>query len=339
MKNLVAKLVEVGKIELFDEDIRALHDDEILVAIKSSGICGSDMHYFEHGGLGTFKAPLPMYMGHEPSGTIVDANKSEFLGGERVAIEPGRPCVSSIWYKKGYHNLCEKGTFMGATAQGSFAQFAIVSKDQVLTIPDRMSYDMGALLEPLGVALHAMNTLRPSILDTFVIFGAGSIGLSVYFVCKKMGIAKIVLVDTNQDRVEFARSVGAEAINYKDDFKSRIKKITKGKGMTCVIDAAGNNESIDGCIHTASTRSKMGIIGIPTSDFLEYNPHKIRTKEMRIFNIRRSNQTLEDCISLFSEDFEPENIVTHRFSLDRIQEAFRLVSEKKDKVIKCMINP
>ncbi len=339
MKNLVAKLVEVGKIELFEEDIRPLEEDEILVAIKSSGICGSDMHYFDHGGLGTFKAPLPMYMGHEPAGEVIDPNKSSFSSGEKVAIEPGRPCVHSYWSQKGYQNLCEKGTFMGATAQGSFAKYAIISKSQAFKIPDKMTFDMGALLEPLGVALHAMNTIQANALDTFVIFGSGSIGLSMYFICKKMGIKNIVLIDTNQDRVDFARSIGANCLNYSDDFKSEIKKLTGGMGMTCVIDTAGNSESINGCIHTASVRSKMGIIGIPTSDFLQYNPHKMRTKEMRIFNVRRSNQTLEDCISLFSEDFEPEKIVTHKFSLDRIQEAFELVSNKREKVVKCMINP
>lgn len=339
MKNLVAKLVEIGKIELFEEEIEPLRDGEILVGIRSSGICGSDMHYFDHGGLGTFKAPLPMYMGHEPAGVIIDPNKSNFKAGEKVAIEPGRPCVSSYWYRKGHQNLCEKGTFMGATAQGSFAKYAIISEEQAFKIPKNMSYDMGALLEPLGVALHAMNLMKPSFLDTFIIFGAGSIGLSVYFICKKIGIKNIVLVDTSQDRVEFANNLGATCLNYTQDFKSEAKRITGGTGMTCVIDAAGNNESIDGCIHTASTRSKMGLIGIPTDDYLEYNPHKMRTKEMRIFNIRRSNQTLKDCISLFSNDFEPEKIVTHKFSLDRIQEAFELVSSKKDKVVKCMINP
>ena len=103
----------------------------------------------------------------------------------------------------------------------------------------------------------------------------------MYFICRKNGIKNIVLIDTSQDRVDFARSIGATALNYSEDFKSAIKTLTGGMGMTCVIDTAGNNESIDGCIHTASVRSKMGLIGIPTSDFLEYNPHKMRTKEMR----------------------------------------------------------
>jgi L-iditol 2-dehydrogenase len=109
MKNRVAKLTQIRKIEIFEEEIPLLREGQILVAIKSVGICGSDMHYFKEGGLGSFKNPLPMYMGHEPSGVIVDANGStKFKEGDRVAVEPGMPCVTSYWSMKGKHNLCEK---------------------------------------------------------------------------------------------------------------------------------------------------------------------------------------------------------------------------------------
>ena len=151
MKNRVAKLTQIRKIEIFEEDIPLLREGQILVAMKSVGICGSDMHYFKEGGLGSFKNPLPMYMGHEPSGVIVDANGStKFKEGDRVAVEPGMPCVTSYWSMKGKHNLCEKSTFMGANAQGAFSDYVIVEELQLVKIPDSMSFNLASLLEPLG---------------------------------------------------------------------------------------------------------------------------------------------------------------------------------------------
>ena len=109
MKNRVAKLTQIRKIEIFEEEIPKLQEGQLLVAMKSVGICGSDMHYFKEGGLGSFKNPLPMYMGHEPSGVIVDSNGSKlFKDGDRVAVEPGMPCITSYWSLKGKHNLDRK---------------------------------------------------------------------------------------------------------------------------------------------------------------------------------------------------------------------------------------
>ena len=164
-KNRVAKLVEVGKMEVFEEDIRKLKADELLVKIKATGICGSDLHFFRHGGLGSFKEKLPMHMGHEPSGIVVDSNNSKlFKTGDRVAIEPGCSCVQCYWCREGKENLCTGGTFMGAGVQGAFADFVIVKNHQLVKMPDSMTFECGSLLEPVGVALHSMNLMNINLL-------------------------------------------------------------------------------------------------------------------------------------------------------------------------------
>ncbi len=339
MKNRIAKLVDIGKIEIFEEEIPSLKENELLIAIKASGICGSDVHYFTDGGLGSFNSPLPMYMGHEPSGIIIDANKSsKFKNGDRVAIEPGRPCVTSYWSLKGKHNLCDKGTFMGATSQGAFADYVIVDEIQLVKIPDNMSFEVGALLEPLGVCLHTTNLIKPNFTQSATIFGAGPIGLSMLSILKKMGLKQIFMVDKLPYRVENAKIFGAtDAFLINSDYISEIKRYTKEFGTHHAIDTGGANQTIEGCINVVSTGGTISLIGIPVEDKLMYNPHKIRTKEVTIQNIRRSNQTLEDCINLYTDDHNIDKIITHKFLLENIQQAFNLVTTYEDKVIKCMI--
>jgi len=339
MKNKVAKLTQIRKIEIFEEEIPKLQKGQILVAMKSVGICGSDMHYFKEGGLGSFKNPLPMYMGHEPSGIIVDSNGSEkFKEGDRVAVEPGMPCVTSYWSMKGKHNLCEKGTFMGANAQGAFADYVIVEELQLVKIPDNMSYNLASLLEPLGVCLHTTNLIEPKFTESATIFGAGPIGLCMYSILEKAGVKDIFMVDKLPYRVKFAKEFGAsESFLLADDYNKKIKELTHGMGTTMAIDTGGTAESIDGCINVSSVNGKVALIGIPEADFVNYNPHRMRTKELTIKNVRRSNQTLDDCVKHYTGDNNIEKIISHEFNFEDIQKAFDLVADYGDQVLKCII--
>lgn len=339
MKNRVAKLTQIRKIEIFEEEIPKLLNNQILVAMKSVGICGSDMHYFKEGGLGSFKNPLPMYMGHEPSGIVIDSNGSKkFKEGDRVAVEPGMPCISSYWSMKGKHNLCDKGTFMGANSQGAFADFVIVDELQLVKIPDSMSYNLASLLEPLGVCLHTANLLKPKFTESATIFGSGPIGLCMFSILKKMGLKNIFMIDKIPFRVEFAKEFGAtDSFLLAEDYNKKIKELTDGFGTTITIDTGGTSESIDGCINVASVNGRVALVGIPEADIVNYNPHRMRTKELTIKNVRRSNQTLDDCVRNYTDDLDIEKIITHEFKFEEIQKAFEMVADYRDNVLKCII--
>jgi L-iditol 2-dehydrogenase len=338
MKNRVARLVKVGKIKIFEEELPALKENEVLVAIKSVGICGSDMHYFLEGGLGNFKQSLPMEIGHESSGVVIECfDKNEFKKGDRVAIEPGRPCFYCRWCLKGKHNLCENITFMGANSQGAFADYIIVHKSQLAKIPDNMSFSMGALLEPLGVGLHAVNLIKPKSTESAAIIGSGSIGLCLMSVLKRFGFNELYMVDKFSYRVRFAKKMGATKSFLFEDSISGIKKITKNTGVACVFDTGGTQDSISACVEIVGVSGTIGLIGIPTTDYIKYNPHKLRTKEVTLQNVRRSNQTLRDCVKLYSQNNDIEKIITHEFKFKDIQKAFNLVGKYGDKVIKCVI--
>jgi threonine dehydrogenase-like Zn-dependent dehydrogenase len=280
-----------------------------------------------------------MYMGHEPAGQVVDANGSlKFKEGDRVAVEPGMPCVTSYWSLKGKHNLCDKGTFMGANAQGAFADYVIVDELQLVKIPESMSYDLASLMEPLGVCLHTANLIEPKFTESATIFGAGPIGLSMFSILKKMGLKQIYLIDKLKYRVDFAKSFGAtDAFLLSDDYAKKIKNATNGFGTHLAIDTGGTTDSIDGCINISAVNGRVALIGIPEADWVSYNPHRMRTKELTIKNVRRSNQTLDDCVLNYTDDTTFEKIVTHRFEFENIQKAFELVAQYGDNVLKAII--
>jgi L-iditol 2-dehydrogenase len=338
MKNRIARLVKIKKIKIFEEELPELKDGEILVKIKAVGICGSDMHYFLEGGLGSFKQELPMDLGHEPAGEVVESFKgSKFKKGDRVAIEPGRACLTCEWCLRGRHNLCEKGIFMVTNSQGAFADYVIVHEVQLARIPNKMSFEKASLMEPLGVALHAIKMIEANPLQNAAVIGSGPIGLSIMFVLKKMGFKEIFMVDKLPYRVKFAKKMNGLRTFHFNEAKEKIKKITNGKGVRYVFDTGGTKDSVNLGIDIISISGSLAMVGIPTEDYIEINPHKARTKEIKIQNVRRSNQTLEDSIRMFEDDKDVEKMITHKFELKDIQKAFDMVGKYKNNVVKCVI--
>ena len=158
-----------------------------------------------------------------------------------------------------------------------------------------------------------------------LILGAGPIGQSILHICKLIGVRKIYIRDTHEYRLQHAYKHGA--------YPHTDEKVT------VTFDCAGNNDSINKCILYGDVNSRLALVGIPEQDMCEYNPHKMRTKEMLIQNVRRSNLTLDDCVELFSTYKQAEQMITHNTELENIQHAFETVSNRSDGVIKYIINP
>jgi L-iditol 2-dehydrogenase len=336
-RNRVAKLVSIGKMAIVEEDIPPVAEGEVLIAIRSVGICGSDIHYFLEGGLGSFKQALPMPMGHEPAGVVVQTRTAGFSEGDRVAIEPGRACFTCDQCTKGKQNLCRNVKFMGANAPGALADYVVAHHSQLARISNDTSFDIAALIEPLGVALHAFNLIRPQITEVAVIFGAGPIGLCLMRVLQRAGMKEVYMVDNLPYRVQFAGQMGAAGAFLFKDAVREIKQLTEGRGAMYAFDAAGTQDSVAACAELISVGGTIGLIGIPTADVLKYNPHQIRVREVVMQNVRRSNQTIHDCVKLFGDDAELQKLITHSFDLEDVQKGFDLVSKYGDGVIKCVI--
>lgn len=347
--NRLGVLQEVGKIGFLQEDIPEPGPGEVLVRMTHAGLCGSDLHYFRHGGLGTFKVPLPMYMGHEPAGLVADANGcAGWKVGDRVAVVPNCPCLSSRFSMQGKQHLCEKGTFLGAgSVRGCFADFLCVNVLQLVRVPEHMDMELAMMTEPLSVALHTMNLCQSSVVGLLdgsaVIFGAGAIGLCHLLLLKHMGAKHVHMVDPNLYRRELALKLGADSALACEDCVKELKSRTQKRGCELVIDCAGTTSSFDSAIGAAAPAGTLALVGIPEVDYLSYNPHVARTKELTIVNTRRANQTLEACLDLLvrSESLRLgcHAMISHRLPLREIQAAFEMAAEYRNAVVKIALLP
>lgn len=334
MKTRVAKIIKEETIDIFDEDVPALADGQVLVKLKSVGICGSDMHFFRHCGLGSFKNPLPIDIGHEPAGIVVDSKSNLYKTDDRVVIEPGLNCNKCYYCHQGLHHLCEQTKFLGANDIGAFRDFIILEPERLMKIDDDVSYEKAALLEPVGVALHAVDRVNVKLNKNVAILGSGTIGLLILSVLKKSGCA-VSMFDPLPHRLDFARDV-FEADEISLNCETQNLNNFKNK-FDIVFDAVGVQDSLDKAIKLIKPTGEICIVGIPEVDQLKINPHQMRIKEITLTNSRRSNQKLGDSYKIFRHDNKVEKLVTHRFKLEDIQKAFEISSNYLDSSIKVMI--
>src|SRR6056297_3663717 len=186
-------------------------DDEALVSISVNGICGSDIHFFKEGRLGPFVVDRPYIPGHEAAGRVVRVGSSAagIREGDRVAIEPGIPCRRCRHCKTGRYNLCRSVRFLSAPPEnGTFAEYVAVPGDFLHPLPDSLTDEDGAFLEPLSVAIQACNRAGITAGSTFVVLGAGPIGLITALAARAYGATPLGIVDVNERRLEFARGLG-----------------------------------------------------------------------------------------------------------------------------------
>lgn len=334
--NKYAMLTKINKIELFYEKIPEIkNENELLIKIKGCGICGSDYHYYRHGGLGSYKMKLPLFIGHEPVGIIKDSQDSNYIKESRVIIEPSYFCNSCKHCEKHRENVCENGKFMGSlNERGAFSEYLIIDKNQVFILPDNMSYEMGILLEPLCVAYRTINITNIKNTENILIIGAGPIGICVLILLKLLGYNKVSIYDKLEYRVNFSKKFTA------DKYYTNIKEIND-KFDVC-IDAVGSNEVFLNCQLLINTLGKIIIVGIPEKeDYLQYNPHKLRIKESIVYNVRRGTGAIHEVLDLMKKHEKYykliETIITDKYLLSDIDDAFMNSSEYKNNSIKTII--
>lgn len=322
----VAKLVAPRRMKIFEESNPTLGSvsGKILLEPTFVGICGTDLHYFRHAGLGTHMQELPMSLGHEVSGTVILSNSDKFKPNDKLALEPGLHCGFCKYCEGGFQNLCVNCRFTGSNSPGALQEYLIVDEKQVLKLPYGASLRDGVMLEPLSVAIHAVRRSQLKLNDSVGIFGVGPIGLLIIQVCKAMGCGEVYVHDELDYRVEFAERLGARPI---------------GKEMVDVaFDAAGAQETIDFCFESANKGGSVVLVGVPESDFIRYNPHISRIKELNVYNCRRANRALELALELFiSGKVSFDGMITHEFKLDEVQGAFETAAYYEDEVIKAVI--
>ncbi len=330
--------MEVKEVPMPEE--LAPHD--VLVHIKAVGICASDMHFFDTGKCGELELTLPSVLGHEPAGQIVEVGSAvkNLKAGDRVFIDPQRPCWQCESCLKGEYNLCDNMQCMSVEAEGAFAQYSVRPANLCQKVPDSMPYETAAMLEPFSFACAVVEKggMEPG--KSVAILGAGPIGLSVLMAAKAYGATDIFMTDLVENRLNKAKELGAtRTINIKDeDYTEVIKRETNQRCVDIVIDTTGH-ESIYRTFHKAAKRGgSLVLVGIGPGEFYEINLSYIRDNEQKmvgIFRFANTSRRAIDMIRTGRVDISP--LVSHRMPLEKVSEAFDLARSKADGVIKVVV--
>ncbi|KAJ3491321.1 hypothetical protein NLI96_g789 [Meripilus lineatus] len=347
------------------------HQGQVQVAVTATGLCGSDLHYYMHGRNGDFALQAPLVLGHESAGvvTAVGPGVKNFVVGQRVAIEAGIMCNDCNYCSKGRYNLCKNMRFCSSAK--TFPHLDGTLQDRMNhpahvlhPLPDNCTFDQAALAEPLSVLLHASRRadLSPSTPSTVLVFGVGAIGLLACALAKSYGATKVVAIDINQARLNFAREQGfAEQVfclpiadraktteeqlrRAKENISAALSAFNMPDGFDVIFECTGAEPCIQMSIHAAVTGGKVMLVGMGTRNItLPLSAAALR--EVDIHGSFRYAHTYPTALALLASGKLPniEKIITHRFPLEHAARAFELLSRGKDEegrmVIKIMISP
>jgi L-iditol 2-dehydrogenase len=317
--------------------------DEVLVKIDAVGICGSDVHYYQHGRIGDFVVEGDFILGHECAGEVaaIGSKVKNLKVGDRVALEPGKTCGKCEFCKSGKYNLCPDVVFFATPPyHGVFTNYVTHPEDMCFKLPENVSNVEGALVEPLAVGLHASELGGVKLGDTVVVYGAGCIGLVTLLASKARGASKIIVVDVLENRLKMAKKLGATHVinSMEEDAVKAIAEITGGKGAEVVIDAAAADATVKQTVDVLKVGGTIVLVGMTAKDEVSFNFMKLMSKEGTFKTIFRYRNLYPVAINaIASGTINVKDIVSHEFDFDKTKEAFDFVVNNARDVVKAVI--
>ncbi|HEX3000260.1 MAG TPA: alcohol dehydrogenase catalytic domain-containing protein [Armatimonadota bacterium] len=339
------RLTGIRQMEMMDVPQPELQaDTDVLIRMKTVGVCGSDVHYYVDGKIGSQVVQYPFTVGHEGSGVVekVGPAVTRVRPGDRIAIEPAMPCWQCDQCLADRPHTCRKLRYLGCPGQadGCLSEFIVMPEASCCPIPATMSFDEAAISEPLSIGVYGVKQSIPMEGAKVGILGAGPIGLSVLMPARAQGAAKIFITDRIDARLKLARKAGADWSGNPDheDVVAAITAIEPSQ-MDVVFECCGQQEALDQASELLKPGGKLMMIGIPTVDRVSFSIDKLRRKEICIQNVRRQNHCVQPALDMIArKDFNVAVMATHRFPLAQTKEAFDMVAAYRDGVVKAMID-
>jgi L-iditol 2-dehydrogenase len=321
----------------------------VLLRVKAVGICGSDLHTYRHARIGDTRLGGPLILGHEFVAGVEQVGKDGLDGefrplvpGARVAVDPAQPCGQCECCERGDPNLCLNLRFCGYwPGHGALCQWIDMPARCCFPLPDELDDAAGVLLEPLGVAIHVVDLAKIRVGHRVAILGAGPIGLCILQVARLAGADPVYVTDRFPWRLELARRFGATATWCCDegDAVAAVCEATGSRGVDVAIEAAWSDESVEQAAEMLAHGGRLMVVGIPGEDRLSLKHSTARRKGLSIVMVRRMKLIYPRAVRLAAGGAVTlAPLVSHRFPLERVAEAFALNADYRPDVVKVIVD-
>jgi L-iditol 2-dehydrogenase len=327
-------LNKAGDISIKEIDVPTLDSDEVLVRVESVGICGSDVHYYKHGKIGPFVVNQPLILGHELSGVITEVGSSvdKKRVGERVAVEPQRACDKCEQCVAGRYNLCPEMEFYATPPiDGAFCEFVKIQSKFAYAIPESVSFDAAALIEPMSVCIWAAQKAQIARGTKVLIAGAGPIGVIMAQVASAMGASEVVVTDIVPDRLAFVLKHGAtRTINTKTESIGDEK-------FDAFIDACGVESAVVAGVKATGPAGRVLLVGLGSDEMTLPISH-IQNNEIIVTGVFRYTNTWPIAIDLLAnKKVNLDAVITHHFGLDQAEDGLKATTSPD--AMKVIVHP
>jgi L-iditol 2-dehydrogenase len=321
-----------------------VNPDDVKIKMSVLGICGSDIHYYTQGQIGSQKVVYPFTVGHEGAGIVTEVGSAvrRVKPGDRIAIDPAMPCYECDQCLAGRHHTCRKLRFLGCPgqAEGCLMEYIVMPERSCFKLNGKLTPDHGSISEPMAIGVYAVKKSGAASGNNIAILGFGPIGMSVMLAAKATGIKNIFITDLIDKRLSVAIKEGASVTGnpLNDNIVGKILSSDEA-GPDIVFECCGKQEALDQAVDLLKPGGKLVVVGIPEFDTWSVNVEKTRRKEISLQFIRRQVDCVEPALDLMKNgSISIENMITHRFPFERTKEAFDLVAGYRDGVMKAMID-
>lgn len=338
-------LTGIRQMEMMDiPEPHIVNDNDVKIKMSVLGICGSDIHYYTQGKIGSQVVTYPFTVGHEGAGIVVETGRkvTSVKPGDKVAIEPAMPCWECDQCLEGRHHTCRKLIFLGCPgqAEGCLTEYIVMPEKSCFLLTGKLNADHGSISEPLSIGIYAVKKAGEVKGKKIGIIGFGPIGMSVMLGAKAEGVDSVYVTDKINARLGIAATEGAvytgNPVN-EDIVKGILDK--NNLGLDIVFECCGQQEALDQAVQILKPGGKLVVVGIPEFARWSMDVETTRRREISLQFIRRQVDCVEHSLELMkSGKIKVENMVTHRFPFARTKEAFDLVAGYSDGVMKAMID-
>jgi threonine 3-dehydrogenase len=334
----LSKLTAAPGLTMNQVEKPAIGHNDLLIKIKKTAICGTDIHIWKWDDWAQKTIPVPMHVGHEYVGTVVEIG-SEVQGfkiGDRVSGEGHITCGHCRNCRAGRRHLCRNTVGVGVNRPGAFAEYLLLPAFNAFPIPDDISDDLAAIFDPFGNAVHTALSFN-MVGEDVLITGAGPIGIMTVAIAKHVGARHVVITDVNDYRLDLARKMGAtRAVNVlKEDLKDVMADLKMTEGFDVGLEMSGNPQAFRTMLETMQHGGKVALLGIPPADTaIDWNQVIFKGLEIKGIYGREMFETWYKMVALIQSGLDITPIITHHFHVDEFEQGFEaMLSGQSGKVI------